>query len=86
MIPSGKLPLCDLVHLNLLCAAPQLYEENKRCAFYVYFFCLCHVRDVSSNLMYHVSRKTTVWIRLALGKIRLLACRQDFYLLLDHIA
>lgn len=39
--------------------------------------------------MYHLRKKTTVWIRLAwgyrAGKIRLLACRQDFYLLLDHI-
>ena len=52
----------------------------------MYFFCWCHVLDVSSNLMYHVSRKTTVWVRLALGRIRLLACRQVFYLLLDHIA
>lgn len=33
------------------------------------FFCLCHLVDVSSNLVYHGSGRVTVWIRLALGMI-----------------
>lgn len=33
------------------------------------FFCLCHLVDVSSNLMYHGNGRITIWVRLALGKI-----------------
>lgn len=68
---SGKLPSCDLVHLRFaLCSSIALWREKKEaCILCVIFFCLCHLVDVSSILMYYGSGWITLWVRLALGKI-----------------